>query len=145
MGMLSYRLMATHSDFFRKNYYLYLMILLITLVLMNTKVIIEKFPILYGNEYYLTGILLTILLTFTLPFLFLQIKSKSDTFVGDLSYLVYIWHYAFVTIFRALNVSYDFFYPVLALTLIHAFLTKMLVADRIEKMRHKRYKKSFNA
>ena len=144
MGILSYRLMAMHSDFFRKNHYLYLMIFLITLVLMNTEVIIEKFPIVYGNKYYLTGILLTILLTFTLPFLFLQIKSKSDTFVGDLSYLVYIWHYTFVTIFRALNISYNIFYPVLALTLIHAVLTKMLVADRIEKMRHKRYKKSFN-
>ena len=141
MGILSYRLMAKHSDFFRTNHYLYLMIFLITLVLMNTEIIIKKFPILYGNDYYLIGILLTILLTVTLPFLFLQIKSKSDTFVGDLSYLVYIWHYAFVTIFKALNFSYNFFYPVLALTLIHAVLTKMLVADRIEKIRHKRYKK----
>jgi peptidoglycan/LPS O-acetylase OafA/YrhL len=80
-----------------------------------------------------------------IPFIFLAFKNnKIDRFIGELSFSLYICHHLIVSMFRSWffahpDYLYLYGYTVVFGSLIVAFMLQIVVINRIELYRHKRF------
>ena len=141
-GMLSYRSLVLFQNLFRNPYLRYSIFFVLFASIVVDSFLIESLPVLYENNFYLYGCFMALLIALFLPSLFLQGNSQIGKYLGDLSYLIYLWHYTFVTLIKSSNYTLDGFTLVLSLSVLHGIITRELIGRRIEKYRAKRYRTS---
>ena len=85
-----------------------------------------------------------VLFFIALPFIFILTKrNKIDTYIGELSYPIYISHWLIVVIINYLKIPYleSTGIVVVIITILFSILLNELIAKNIEKIRQKRVRK----
>lgn len=150
-GMVAHRLYAQHKDgkwfqtAFRHRLLPFAMLAGLTLFFYPLAKLLDWPPI-YGQQSYMLSVLYLLLATYCVPLMFHHTgKSRLDAYIGEYSYPIYVFHYAFVEILLQSQVI-EFrsglgFLAVAALSVGHAALLMHFVQAPIDRFRHRRYKK----
>lgn len=103
-------------------------------------------PAVYGQQSYFLSVLYLLLAAYCVPLMFHHTgKSRLDAYIGEYSYPIYIFHYAFVEILLQSQViefrSVLGFLVVAGLSVGHSAVVMHFVQAPIDRFRHRRYKK----
>lgn len=136
-GSLGYRFYKFIQDKQFPNIIGYsLLSICIIAVLLYTEIQLKDF---YKNS------LLYIFIACSLPFIFLAFKNnKTDRYIGELSFSLYICHHIMVSVFRAYFFGHPQFlwfygYMVIFSSLMFAFLLQTTIIKRVQAYRLKRF------